>query len=336
MNYYKFINSKDIRTYLEKIEYKFTSLEAAWLIWQSQCSSLEEKHIAWNELIATMPDCEIHKRSNTEPHPSLHGFLRELILLQKRQIQLLYTCEPNAVYSYSVFIHEYSDWSDGDGELFSSFEMCFEKALVICKEYYKSNSHSDLKCYLEKCRIRINKILLDNAGYHAEVEFNGLGDTISIRNYINLSTHEDNLVYYGFDGMWFAFPTPFKKGDILKGCNYYDEFFVFLEMDTDCEVREQLQRNGDCADMIARGYFQDTDNGNIYYECMHNYMNLEYYRDNITGVRRILKALSSYLKGEIDIDLYSNAYRTIIEEEHTKALYPLGITESGLLLAGLK
>ena len=33
MDVYKFINSKDIREYLKKINYEFTPVEAAWLIW---------------------------------------------------------------------------------------------------------------------------------------------------------------------------------------------------------------------------------------------------------------------------------------------------------------
>lgn len=64
-------------------------------------------------------------------------------------------------------------------------------------------------------------------------------------------------------------------------------------------------------------------------------MRLEYYRGELNGTKRALKALSSYLKDKIDIGLYSNAYRTIIEE-HTKSLFPIEFTEKGLVLAGLK
>ena len=34
MDITRFINSRDIREHLKKIGYQFTSLEAAWLIWQ--------------------------------------------------------------------------------------------------------------------------------------------------------------------------------------------------------------------------------------------------------------------------------------------------------------
>lgn len=37
---------------------------------------------------------------------------------------------------------------------------------------------------------------------------------------------------------------------------------------------------------------------------------------------RVLKALSRFLKGEIDITLYSEAYRAILEEEQLRQIWP--------------
>lgn len=88
--------------------------------------------------------------------------------------------------------------------------------------------------------------------------------------------------------------------------------------------------------MIAWSYFHRPDSGDIYSECIHNYLTLEYYRRKLTDVRRVLQALRSYLRGEIDISLYSAAYRTILVEEQAKEIYPVGITDEGLFLAGLK
>ena len=73
----QFVNSKDIRKHLGEIGYTFSALEAAWLIWQSQRTTLKEKHRAWNRVIREYPDCPIERRSNTEPQESLHVFLRE-------------------------------------------------------------------------------------------------------------------------------------------------------------------------------------------------------------------------------------------------------------------
>ena len=45
--------------------------------------------------------------------------------------------------------------------------------------------------------------------------------------------------------------------------------------------------NGDNSDMNGYGYFQNED-GSLYYEVMWNYLNLEHYRGELTGRRRIL------------------------------------------------
>ena len=64
MNIYEFINSKDIRAYCEKIGHTFNSMEAAFLIYQSQNHTLAEKHDAWKGLIETMPNMIIEGRLN--------------------------------------------------------------------------------------------------------------------------------------------------------------------------------------------------------------------------------------------------------------------------------
>ena len=64
MDIYSFVNSKDIREHLRKMDYRFNSLETAWLIYQCRHISYEEQKAAWIELINTMPDCEVPKRSN--------------------------------------------------------------------------------------------------------------------------------------------------------------------------------------------------------------------------------------------------------------------------------
>ena len=83
----KFINSKDIREYLKKTDYKFNSLEAAWLIYQCRNATICEKHRAWNELIENMPDCRIEERFNTAPQESLHTFLKQYMELEDRYIK---------------------------------------------------------------------------------------------------------------------------------------------------------------------------------------------------------------------------------------------------------
>ena len=78
MDIFRFINSGVMRKHLKDMGYEFSSLEAAWLIYQCHSAPIGEKHAAWKELIETMPDCEIAERFNTVPQKSLHAFLKSI------------------------------------------------------------------------------------------------------------------------------------------------------------------------------------------------------------------------------------------------------------------
>ena len=100
MDLFRFINSKDIRTHLEQLNYCFSAPEAAYLVFFSYKATLDEKISAWQEIRDTMPDCAMDKRLNLPPIPSFHGFLAELIgALRKGVSDFLYG--ENCVYSYS-------------------------------------------------------------------------------------------------------------------------------------------------------------------------------------------------------------------------------------------
>lgn len=90
MDILRFINSKDIRKHLKDIDYKFNSLEAAWLIYQCHDATIDEKHKAWNELIETMPDCKIEERYFTDPQESLHDYLKKYIEVENKLIKEFY------------------------------------------------------------------------------------------------------------------------------------------------------------------------------------------------------------------------------------------------------
>ena len=55
----------------------------------------------------------------------------------------------------------------------------------------------------------------------------------------------------------------------------------------------------------------------------------------LSGKKRILKALSNYIKGEIDVGLFANAYHKILCEEYAKSQNPWNITSEGLAAAGI-
>ena len=65
-------------------------------------------------------------------------------------------------------------------------------------------------------------------------------------------------------------------------------------------------------------------------------MDLEYHREPLEGVQRVCKALSSLLKDEIDIGLFSLANRQFILEKQEEIIKEhCHFTEEGLRLAGL-
>ena len=127
----------------------------------------------------------------------------------------------------------------------------------------------------------------------------------------DLSEEDRVILQQGLNDLRLDFPIPFEAGDILEpynGSAYGSQKYPFVLK----EVEENL---------TVSGYFQSA-HGGIYADHMHNYLNLEYYREDLEDEKRVLKALSRFLKGEIDITLYSEAYRAILEEEQLRQIWP--------------
>lgn len=143
--------------------------------------------------------------------------------------------------------------------------------------------------------------------------------------------------------MWFEFPTPFKKGDIVWDPSHPEGFcagpFVTVGVCLDHieseGAKNNIRKNGDTTDMCASGYFADPDGG-IYGECMHRYMDLEFYPKELTGALRTMIPLSNFLKGKIDAGLYARAYHQIMTECFADGCKPRNYLKSGLVLAGLE
>lgn len=141
-------------------------------------------------------------------------------------------------------------------------------------------------------------------------------------NLIYIDSPELNeFVWDFFEGMWFKFPTPFKKGDILtmvgvKPYRCWDFHMGSFVMEGGMfmpEMQPKLPPNGDTTDMTAWGYFVDEE-GIIFDDTIWNYMDLEYERKKMIGRERILYSISSFMKEEIDLGLLLNAQRNFIGE----------------------
>lgn len=103
MDIYRFINSTDIAAHLKSIEYQFSAMESAWLIWQSNTATIKERHEAWLALIEKFPDCSIEK-SIRHPHwESLHQMLRDYMALEEKLRAILVEQDIGAAYIYDEY-----------------------------------------------------------------------------------------------------------------------------------------------------------------------------------------------------------------------------------------
>ncbi len=332
VNPYYYINSGDIRAHLRSLNYEFSALETAWLIWQSAETSLDDRHRAWRKLIETMPDCPIKERPGTVPQESLHAFLKKLMDTEKRLLDLFCRSGDEAVYSFRYHEPGARDWEECETLFYGGND----SGWAICTDAM------DEQVELAD-RIVVRKRWLNGVRGEIEAELDGLRRICRISSE-EVNDEEFSCLHRGFDGLWFDFPTPFRRGDIVADCRRsvldplckderFDPF-VFDDPGLTDQLRAELLENGCGDDMTVYGLFQDRDSGELYSECMHGSMNLEYYRGELSGKRRVLKAAGNFLKGEIGAALYAHAYRKILDEEAIRSR-PEWVTEEGLRLAAL-
>ena len=338
MDIFRFINSGVMRKHLKDMGYEFSSLEAAWLIYQCHSAPISEKHAAWKELIETMPDFEIAERFNTVPQKSLHAFLKKYMELEDRLIREF--CDEsygiaggNGEKSVYRFEYQYDGGFDaGDyGTIFSRFDALYEPEL-------KPDEDDDV------LYIRCTKMQLDNPESEQHMYLSPSFEIMKLM-LMRFENEEDRDIYEGvLDGLCFDFPTPFHKGDIVWNPEYpsVKSFcggpLVLNEIPNNYAKAEgavdSLRKNGDSSDMCYNGYFL-SEEGNTYFECMDNYMDLEFYPKKLTGKQKTLIALSNCHKGEIGLELFAKAYHQIITAGYAADSIPLGYTEAGMVLAGL-
>ena len=332
MDFYRFINFKDIREYHKKINYQYNAAEAAWLVWQCKNAEIKEKHEAWQWIIDNMDDCQYAERLNYHCDPSIKTMLGKYMDFENRMIKEFFDGTDNnslyvskAIYRYSDGRIEYGDWSTWDG-IYSDFEKCWNSLeidddyykVIICKKPVDSDRNSIELCFDPKDKNRI-------------YEFN-------LYNKYDLDENDVNLNAFCFEGMWFDFPTPFKKGDILINSFHNEGPFVNERInleELDERVINNVRKGGDNSDMGYGGYFV-TDTGGIFYDHgAWTYMDLEYYQKPLEGKLRILIPVSNYLKGLIGLEGCLLGYHSILMQGLSEQAQPNWITDEGLSLAGI-
>lgn len=300
MNIYEFINSKDIREHWEKINYVPTALESVWLVWQSKNHTLKQKHVAYREIIDNTKDCSIPAGLHDIPQESLHNFLERYMKIELELVSKFYTNEPNAVYSYRMCFDDDRDWYK-ESALFASFDEA--------SAHSKGDGDPPYPNFVE-----FTKIYVGNEGRRIFTRFSLEGEIVSMDEGYYLTDEKDIEIFQEvFWNMWFSFPTPFKKGDIVKTAQgKYTRPSTFADLFSLTSICNESKRTpGDGSDMTAYGYFIDLD-GVAYHECIHDYMDLEYAKTPLINENKLLLPISKYLKGEIDLGLLLGAYRNIL------------------------
>ena len=347
-----FINSKDIRDYHREIGYQYNALEAAWLVYQCDGVTLDQKHEAWKWIVDNMPDYEIGNCRRFEPlyGSSVHKVITDYLCLQNRFIDefrsggdgKFYVYQPccegqDGCYSYSR--------SDYEG-FFSSWDKCVAYILENEDPEYTN-------------RVTIMTVKPDEGEMyyrkHGSIEIDLQGRILDVFMRPEGDYEEDLDLF--FEDLWFEFPVPFKRGDIVCVRDIWGRETPVVLTDIiipggwDPEKYRKMRREqgGDTSDMNFWGYeinehctwrLNESDS-KMCYEGIDNdthfeYMNLEYYRKDLVGANRVLKPISAWLKGEFgdDICLLLSSYHHILLEEELSRTVPVFYTKEGLRKAG--
>lgn len=325
MDFLKFINSNAIRNHLKEINYEFTADEAAFVVWANDNKTIKEKHLAWEWIIHNMEDVNIHDKFermyfeeelNIPKYYTLHNCLKKYMELENKVIEAALTTEGNTVFSFETYYHGDPSVCE-DGRLFTSLD----KLMKAVDEEISDMSEYQLKWIL----IKKSWLNTDEKKY-VELKLNPDKSIFDIVDDARVRTDLESSLWKLFECMWFEIPTPFKKGDIVyenfEYCSNNGKDMPFV-LEKICywgidDIESARQRHfWSCADMTAGGYFVEDD-GRLYCIHIHNYLALDYYDEEPTGVHRILKAISNYEKNKIDLSILMDAYSIILNEERVK------------------
>lgn len=313
MDVYRFINSRDVAEHLKCIGYEFTMPEAAFLVYWSRHATLEEKRAAWLELADTMPDCGMPGRRYTHPIPSFRRFLLDFAKLKEREVALFFETG-GCVYS------------DDCGGI-SYGEALFDSA-ASCIDYLRSILDDDFDS-LTIAKRPLNKpgqafvsepfagrLQLDHAFRITDVD-------------VYDKDHPDPELSLQFREMWFAFPTPFRRGDIVRDtadtnarplvleslCTWSRDDYLangFREGERAVEMADKLlslhAMEGDFTDLSWSGY--GMDGGELWLDDPGpDHLSIERVTGELAPEDQWAEVVSAYLRGGLRFEEAVNLLR---------------------------
>jgi len=334
---YQLINSKAISEHCRKINHKFNTEELAVLIYRNKRMNVNEKITAYQELINAYPDMEVIQRINCKHYNSVKDMIREEIIRIQGLREILEKDEEDVVYTYNSW---YGSGSNPIRERKDEYRDIYKTFKEVQKEIDNELQEDEEK---EIISFRIRK-----RQFSKESKYN-IGAEYKVNNNRKLemiNLYDFNSECLNISNICLNIPTPLKKGDLLVATSQtpfgegyvldYERFpFVLDNLITwNEQFQERLKKgNFDSSDMQGPGYIID-DNNELFWDNVFDYDNWEYFEGELKGIDRLLKTVSSLLKGEIDITLFISAYEYIKSEDNSKALFSY-FTEEGLQKAGL-
>ncbi len=325
---YDLINSKAIRNHCRKIKYEFNTEELAVLVYRNNKMDILEKISKYQDLIDNYPDMEVIERINCKHYDSIKVMLKNEIERNKKTYEDFLRKDENSVYTWDEYNRTTKEYSRSY-EIINNLKRTYEETYKSVKDYI--NEFDDTISFI------ITKKFFGEKERLIRAHYNVIDKTPKL---VKIYDKEDDFL--DIDNIFVYMPTPFKKGDILisenpSRCNYGDngDIFVLDYLATWREnIKEYLKRgNSDSSDMVGYGYYLYDDKAEFTYDNKWDYDSFEYYEGKIEGNNRILKAISSYLKGKIDFELLIHAYDLFKIESINKAM-PDFYTEEGLKKAG--
>lgn len=325
---YNLINSRTIADYCRSIKHKFNTIELAVLVYRNNRMSIDEKIEKYNDLIKNYPDMEVIEKINCKHYSSVKTMIKEEIQRLNTLNKKLTQENDDSIYvwtEYNKSTLKYEHSSDLE-HTFRTYKEVFKDIQDYIKEYDDTISFRITKKYFDK---RKNNIFAD---YLVENKKSKLIDLT-----------ESNNCFFDIDQIFLNIPTPFKKGDILisksssmRNYGDCDEIFV---LDYLCTWREDLEEqlargNYDSSDMVGYGYYLYGENSTDFVrDNKWDYDSFEYYDGEFTGNDRILKDISSFVKGKIGLELFVHTYD--VYKAESKCQMPDFYTDEGLKLAGM-
>ena len=335
MNIYDFINSKAVAAYLRENNYKFSAYEMAYLIHHNKTKTLAKKISALKEILAQVPDCEVHYRKGERSCESTHELITGYVRLQEQRLETFsqsenswFTIEGGFYFQSSGSYVRYADAA------FSSFDDCLSYLRQEISEEDSEGNECAHSIPLEQ-RFTIAKRTIGSGNQECWIVVNRKLEILEI---VPCTLNDDeNDFELMLDNGHIQVPIPFNRGDIVIDSTEKNASpFVFTtlkfwdsatlkEHGTTPDGENQLKRDKrirqrnenvawDSSEMVAMGIERAQKYG-APHGCMiwedvfgaaNSYLDLEYYAKPLTGADRILDVLSGFEKGQLNIECVVN------------------------------